>query len=176
LEKESSAIGDDAWADLLARTKTYDIVNSSNVTLNNIYICGIADTSAAPFVEENKETLGDVVLTAGGSNGNSIIPFTVGQENSAVGHKADSLWLLALNKNLSDIKQVETKLFPFTMNNGGSSASQKYVGAEYDISDSNNCIPLIGYTVSSDDPVNSVNYSGFTVGSSVVTLSGLLEV
>jgi hypothetical protein len=176
LEKESGTIDDTTWETLLAKKESYDIVGSSNVTLNNIYICGIADTSAAPIVEESEETLGNVVLTAGGSKGNSIIPFTVGQENSAVGHMADSLWLLALNKDLSDIKQVETKLFPFVMNNKSSSASQKYVGAEYDISDSNNCIPLIGYTVSSDDPVNSVNYSGFTVGSSVVTLSGLYSV
>lgn len=175
LEKESGVIDDDAWNDLLTRTKTYDIVSSSNVILNNIYICGIADTPAAPTIVEDEERVGDVILTASGSNGNSVIPFTVGQENSTVGHKADSLWLLALDKDLSDIKQVETKLFPFVMSGEGSSVSQKYVGSDYDISDSSNCIPLIGYTVNSDDAVNSINYSGFTVGSSVVTLSGLFN-
>lgn len=164
--------GDD-WLALKGSEKSYTIVNSYSVTLKNAYICGIASTSA-PVIGEESDKIGSIVLTASGSEGNSIIPFTVGQENSAVGHRADSLWLLALNNELND-DNVQNKLFPFVIDSssGSSITTQKYVGAKYDISDSNNCIPLIGYSVSSDDAVNSINYSGFTVGSSVVTLSGL---
>ena len=174
LELASGAnIGEGEWTALKESDKSYSIVNSSSVTLKNAYICGIAGTST-PVVEEDSDNMGNIVLTADGSKGNSIIPFTVGQENSTVGHYADSLWLLALSNALND-DNVQNKLFPFVIDSssGSSITTQKYVGAEYDISDSNNCIPLIGYSVSSDDAVNSINYSGFTVGTSVVTLSGL---
>jgi len=171
---EGTKIEESEWAGLKESSTSYNIVDSSNVKLKNAYICGIADTSA-PEIGEDPNTTGNVVLTANGSNGKSIIPFTVGQENSAVGHYADSLWLLALNKEFDDINTVQNQLFPFVIDSssGSSTTTQKYFGPEYDISIEGNCIPLIGYSVSSDDPVNSVNYSGFTVGSSVVTLSGL---
>lgn len=172
LELASDAnIGGEEWTALKESGKSYNIVNSSEVRLNNAYICGIASTSA-PVIGEDPNNFGNIVLTASGSEGNSIIPFTVGQENSAVGHNADSLWLLALSNELND-DNVQSSLFPFVIDGGANSATQKYNKANYDISVNGNCIPLIGYSVSSDGAVNSVNYSGFTVGSSVVTLSGL---
>jgi hypothetical protein len=174
LESVSDAsIKEDEWTELKRRESSYSVTGSSKVELKNAYICGIAGTSA-PVVEEDPNNMGNVVLTANGSEGNSIIPFTVGQDKSTVGHNADSLWLLALKKELKD-DNVQNKLFPFVIDSdsSGSATTQKYAGPAYDISIEGNCIPLIGYSVSSGDPVNSVNYSGFTVGSSVVTLSGL---
>lgn len=171
---EGASIEGSEWTALKERDKSYNVVSGSSgssVVLNNAYICGIASTSA-PVIGEDPNNMGNIVLTASGSEGNSIIPFTVGQENSTVGHRADSLWLLALSNELND-GNVQSKLFPFVIEGGANSAIQKYKKASYDISNSNNCIPLIGYNVSSDGAVNSVNYSGFTVGSSVVTLSGL---
>jgi hypothetical protein len=176
LELASDAsIKDDEWTELKGSGKSYSIVSGSNVELKNAYICGIASTSV-PEIGEDSNNIGNVVLTASASEGNSIIPFTVGQENSTVGHSADSLWLLALSNELND-DNVQKQLFPFVIDSssGSSTTTQKYAGPEYDISADGNCIPLIGYTVSSDDPVNSINYSGFTVGSSVVTLSGLFS-
>jgi len=176
LELASNAsIKDDEWTELKGSKSSYSFVDgsSSSVKLKNAYICGIAGTSV-PVINEDPNTMGNVVLTANGSEGNSIIPFTVGQDKSTVGHNADSLWLLALSKELKD-DNVQNKLFPFVIDSdsSGSATTQKYAGPAYDISIEGNCIPLIGYSVSSGDPVNSVNYSGFTVGSSVVTLSGL---
>jgi len=177
LELASGAsIKEDEWTALKKSEKSYIIDSGSSVELKNAYICGIAG-ALAPVVEEDPNNMGNVVLTASGSNSKSMIPFTVGQDNSTIGHKADSLWLLALKKELSD-DNVQDQLFPFVIDSdsSGSITTQKYAGPKYDISDSNNiCIPLIGYNVSSDDAVNSVNYSGFTVGSSVVTLSGLFS-
>ena len=177
LESVSDAsIKEDEWTELKRRESSYNVTGSSKVELKNAYICGIAGPSA-PVVEEDPNNMGNVVLTASGSKSNSIIPFTVGQDNSTIGHRADSLWLLALSNQLND-ENVQKQLFPFVTDSdsSGSATTQKYAGPKYDISDSNNiCIPLIGYTVSSDDAVNSVNYSGFTVGSSVVTLSGLFS-
>lgn len=170
---EGAKIEVSEWAELKESGKSYNIVDSSNVKLNNAYICGIASTSA-PEIGEDPKTFGNVVLTANGSNSKSMIPFTVGQDNSTIGHRADSLWLLALSNELND-DNVQSKLFPFVIDGSANSSIQKYAGPEYDISVKDNCIPLIGYTVSSDDAVNSVNYSGFTVGSSVVTLSGLFS-
>lgn len=175
LELASGAnIRGDEWTELKGSNKSYNVVSSTSVTLKNAYICGIASTSA-PVIGEDPNSMGSIVLTANGSEGNSIIPFTVGQENSTVGHCADSLWLLALSGSFDNINTVQNKLFPFVIDSssGSSITTQKYVGAEYDISVEGNCIPLIGYGVSSDDAVNSINYSGFTVGTSVVTLSGL---
>lgn len=161
------------WDKLKSEEKSYNIVNSHSVELKNAYICGIAD-AIVPEIGEDPETIGGVVLTAGGNKGNSIIPFTVGQDYSGVGHNADSLWLLALDIGLgNDINEVQKKLFPFKIDGEANRATQKYNKAEYDISDNGRCIPLIGYTVTSDNAVNSVNFSGFTVGSSVITLSGL---
>lgn len=168
---EGANIKEDEWTELKQSEKSYNVDDSSSVKLKNAYICGIAGTSVPTIIEDPNKT-GDIVLTASGSNSKSMIPFTVGQDNSTIGHKADSLWLLALSNELKD-DNVQSNLFPFVIEGGANSAIQKYKKANYDISDSNNCIPLIGYTVLSDDPVNSVNYSGFTVGSSVVTLSGL---
>ena len=166
-----SDITDNDWLSLKESGESYNIVNSSSVTLKNAYICGIAGASV-PTIIEDPDNIGNIVLTASGSNGKSMIPFTVGQDNSTIGHKADSLWLLALSNDLND-DNIQSNLFPFEIDGGANSATQKYNKANYDISVNGNCIPLIGYSVSTDDAVNSVNYSGFTVGSSVVTLSGL---
>jgi hypothetical protein len=177
LESVSDAsIKEDEWTALKRSKSSYSFVDgsSSSVKLKNAYICGIAGTSV-PVIGEDPNNMGNVVLTASGSKSNSIIPFTVGQDNSTIGHRADSLWLLALSNQLND-DNVQDQLFPFVIDSdsNGSITTQKYAGPKYDISDSNNiCIPLIGYNVSSDNAVNSVNYSGFTVGTSVVTLSGL---
>jgi hypothetical protein len=175
LASDASIKGDE-WTELKGKESSYNVTGSSKVELKNAYICGIAG-ALAPVVEEDPNNMGNVVLTASGSKSNSIIPFTVGQDKSTVGHNADSLWLLALKKELND-DNVQNQLFPFVIDsdNSGNATTQKYAGPKYDISDSNNiCIPLIGYNVSSDNAVNSINYSGFTVGSSVVTLSGLFS-
>lgn len=168
---EGANIEGNDWLALKESDKSYNIVNGSSVTLKNAYICGIAGTSV-PAIGEDPDNIGNIVLTANGSNSKSIIPFTVGQDNSTIGHNADSLWLLALSNELNE-DNVQNNLFPFVIDGGANSATQKYNKANYDISVNGNCIPLIGYSVSSDGAVNSVNYSGFTVGSSVVTLSGL---
>ena len=166
---ETTNISLEKWSELKLSEKSYNIDSSSSVTLNNAYICGIANTSVPT---EDPDNTGNIVLTANGSNGKSMIPFTVGQNNQTIGHDADSLWLLALNRDLND-DNVQSNLFPFKIDGEANSATQKYDKAKYDISVEGNCIPLIGYSVSSDDAINSINYSGFTVGSSVVTLSGL---
>ena len=155
--------------------KSYTIKNGSEVELNNVFVCGIAKGTEPTIAPDANGTKGTVVLTVGGSSGESLIPFTVGSSNSGVGHTADSLWLLALQEGFDTLDSVRA-LFPFTIAGNIGPEIQRYSGLSepnLDVSDTSRCIPLIGYNVSSD-VVNNINYSGFTVGESVVTLSGLV--
>ena len=155
--------------------KSYTIENGSEVTLNNVFVCGIASGKKPTIAPDANGTKGTVVLTVGGSSGESLIPFTVGSNNSGVGHTADSLWLLALQEGFKTLDSVRD-LFPFRITGDIGSEIQQYSGLlepNLDVSNTSKCIPLIGYSVSSD-VVNNINYSGFTVGESVVTLSGLV--
>ena len=157
-------------------TKSYTIESGSKVTLNNVFVCGIAKGTAPTIAPDADEQKGTVVLRVGGSSGESLIPFTVGSSNSGVGHTADSLWLLALQEGFETLDSVKA-LFPFTIAGDIGSEIQRYSGlseSNLDVSDTSKCIPLIGYNVSSD-VVNNINYSGFTVGESVVTLNGLVS-
>lgn len=163
---------------LKQKEQSYEIESSTKVKLNNAFICGIAQALVPTIADGGKESMGTVELNASGSNGESKIPFTVGQENQLIGHDADSLWLLSLEPGLT-MDEVILKLFPFTLNSalGNTKAIQKYSGTpdlNFDLSDDKKCFPLIGYSVESSLAVNSINYSGFTVGNSVVTLSGLI--
>lgn len=166
------------WDNLRAAQTSYEIINSSEVNLKNAYVCGMAKATPIPSVDEGQgnENKGTVILNVGGAGSNSIIPFTVGQGMSEVGHKADSLWLIALPKINDDII---LELFPFELDSTvPGSETQRYVGPQninLDLSNKKKCIPLIGYDVSSESVVNNIKYSGFTVGSSVVTLSGLIS-
>lgn len=166
------------WDNLKAARISYEIINSSEVNLKNAYVCGMAKATLIPSVDEGQgnENKGTVILNVGGAGSNSIIPFTVGQGMSEVGHKADSLWLIALPK-INDDNILE--LFPFEIDSTvPGSETQRYTGLQnpnLDLSDKQKCIPLIGYDVSSESVVNNIKYSGFTVGSSVVTLSGLIS-
>lgn len=155
--------------------KSYTIKSGSEVTLNNVFVCGIARGKEPTIVFDADGQKGTVVLRVGGSSGESLIPFTVGSSNSGVGHTADSLWLLALQEDFNTLNSVRA-LFPFTIAGDIGSEIQQYSGlseSNLDVSNPSKCIPLIGYNVSSD-VVNNINYSGFTVGESVVTLSGLV--
>lgn len=169
------------WQKLRTATQSYNIENSTVVTLNNAYICGMSQAALPPTVEPGGvDSKGTVVLTAKGSSGTSKIPFTVGQDKDKVGHIADSLWLLALNKDINEENVLS--LFPFAVDTdtAGQYLTQKYTGVVAEkfklvgTGETPTYIPLIGYDVVATDPVNSVNYSGFTVGESIVTLSGLI--
>ena len=86
--------------DILKRAqKSYTITNNTDVILNNAYICGMLKAKTPVIsADDYQNNKGKVILTAKSSNEDSIIPFTVGQGMSEVGHKADSLWLIALPK------------------------------------------------------------------------------
>lgn len=170
-------VDEQVWNSLKNARISYEIKGSSEVSLKNAYVCGMAKATPIPSVsEEQEENKGTVILNVGGAGSNSIIPFTVGQGMSEVGHKADSLWLIALPKINDD---TILDLFPFELDSTvPGSEIQRYTGprnSNLDLSDKQKCIPLIGYDVSSEGVVNNIKYSGFTVGSSVVTLSGLIS-
>lgn len=170
-------VDEQTWNSLKNARISYEIKGSSEVSLKNAYVCGMAKATLIPSVEEGQEeNKGTVILNVGGAGSNSIIPFTVGQGMSEVGHKADSLWLIALPKINED---TILDLFPFELDSTApGSEIQRYTGprnTNLDLSDKQKCIPLIGYDVSSEGVVNNIKYSGFTVGSSVVTLSGLIS-
>ena len=173
----SEYVDEQTWNNLKNARTSYEIEGSSKVNLKNAYVCGMAKATPIPSVNEGQgdANKGTVVLNVGGAGSNSIIPFTVGQSMSEVGHNADSLWLIALPK-IEDNEIL--KLFPFELDSTvPGSETQIYTGPRYsnfDLSDTNKCIPLIGYSVSSEGAVNNIKYSGFTVGNSVVTLSGLI--
>ena len=173
---DSSYVNEQTWNDLKNARTSYEIEGSSKVNLKNAYVCGIAKGTAPTIAPDADEQKGTVVLRVGGSSGESLIPFTVGSSNSGVGHTADSLWLLALQEGFETLDSVKA-LFPFTIAGDIGSEIQRYSGlseSNLDVSDTSKCIPLIGYNVSSD-VVNNINYSGFTVGESVVTLNGLVS-
>ena len=171
-------VNEQTWNSLKAARTSYKIISSSKVNLNNAYVCGMAKATQIPSVDEGQgdENEGTVILNVGGAGSTSIIPFTVGQGMSDVGHNADSLWLIALPKIEDD---DILGLFPFEIDpTVPGSETQKYTGlrnTKLDLSDPEKCIPLIGYNVSSGGAVNNIKYSGFTVGNSVVTLSGLVS-
>ena len=175
--EHGGSVDKQTWDNLKAARTSYEIINSSEVNLKNAYVCGMAKATPIPSVDEGQGDAdkGTVILNVGGAGSNSIIPFTVGQGMSDVGHNADSLWLIALPKIEDD---EILKLFPFELDSTvPGSETQIYTGprdSNFDLSDTNKCIPLIGYSVSSEGAVNNIKYSGFTVGSSVVTLSGLI--
>ena len=169
-----------SWDILKKASKSYEIKGSSTVSLNNAYVCGMAKATPIPSVDEGgEENKGTVILNVGGAGSNSIIPFTVGQGKSDIGHKADSLWLIALPKNIMADDDDILKLFPFRIDSSNPGyETQIYTGVtdqNFSLSEPSNCVPLIGYSVESQEAVNNIKYSGFTVGSSVVTLSGLVS-
>lgn len=171
-------VNEQTWNNLKAAKTSYTIKGSSKVDLNNAYVCGMAKATQIPSIDEGQgdENKGTVILNVGGAGSTSIIPFTVGQGMSDVGHNADSLWLIALPKIEDD---DILGLFPFEIDSTvPGSETQKYTGlrnTNLDLSNPGKCIPLIGYNVSSEGAVNNIKYSGFTVGNSVVTLSGLVS-
>ena len=117
------------WEKLRTATQSYNIENSTVVTLNNAYICGMSQAALPPTVEPGGvDSKGTVVLTAKGSSGTSKIPFTVGQDKDKVGHIADSLWLLALNKDITEENVLS--LFPFEADPTTTNLelAQKYTG------------------------------------------------
>ena len=158
--------------------KSYTIKNSTTVILNNAYICGMLKAKT-PEIPENIITdtsnKGRIVLTAGSSNENSIIPFTVGQDHKDDGHHIDSLWLVRLKKEIAGQDEV-LNYFPFEQEGDSVTLTHVYNGIKrgYDIKEGE---ALIGYSVSSSNSevVNAMNFSGFTVGDSTITISGLVD-
>lgn len=158
--------------------KSYTINNSTTVILNNAYICGMlkAKTPEMPLdIINDSSNKGRIVLNVVSGDENSIIPFTVGQEHKDEGHNIDSLWLVRLEKKIAGIDEV-SKFFPFTSEGNGAALTHIYTGINpgYNIQSGE---PLIGYSVSSSngEVVNAMNFSGFTVGASTITISGLVE-
>ena len=155
--------------------KSYTINSSTDVLLNNACICGMlkAKTPVIPTETNEPENKGKVILTAESSNEDSKIPFTVGQEKKDDGHIIDSLWLVRLSKEITN--DEISKFFPFESVGGSTTLTHIYKGFEdkYDI---RKCKALIGYSVSSsnNEIVNAMNFSGFTVGKSTITISGLV--
>lgn len=159
--------------------KSYTINNSTTVILNNAYICGMLKAKT-PEIPENiindSSNKGRIVLTAGSDNNeNSIIPFTVGQNHKEDGHHIDSLWLVRLKKEIAGQDEV-LNYFPFTRDGDSTETTHIYSGNKpgYDIKEGE---ALIGYSVSSsnNEVVNAMNFSGFTVGDSTITISGLVD-
>ena len=164
---------------LNAASKSYIIKNSTTVILDNAYICGMLKAKT-PEIPENiindSSNKGRIVLTAGSDNNeNSIIPFTVGQNHKEDGHRIDSLWLVRLKKEIAGQYEV-LNYFPFTRDGDSTETTHIYSGNNpgYDIRDGE---ALIGYSVSSsnNEVVNAMNFSGFTVGDSTITISGLVD-
>ena len=156
--------------------KSYTINSSTDVLLNNACICGMlkAKTPVIPTEANEPENKGKVILTAESSNEDSKIPFTVGQEKKDDGHIIDSLWLVRLSKEITN--DEISNFFPFELVGVSTTSTHIYKGFEdeYDI---RKCKALIGYSVSSsnNEIVNAMNFSGFTVGKSTITISGLVD-
>ena len=165
------------FSELKKVQKSYTINNSTNVILNNAYICGMlkAKTPEMPLdIINDSSNKGRIVLNVVSGEENSIIPFTVGQEHKDEGHNIDSLWLVRLEKGIIGQDEV-SKFFPFTSEGNGAALTHIYTGINpgYNIQSGE---ALIGYDVSSNgDVVNAINYSGFTVGASTITISGLVQ-
>ena len=153
--------------------KSYRITSSTNVDLNNAYICGMlkAETPAISIDDNEK---GKITLTAVSSDEDSIIPFTVGQDKKGDGHTIDSLWLVKLDKQIINRDEV-SKFFPFESVGSTATLTHIYKGVDpsYDIRKGE---ALIGYSVSASNSeiVNALNFSGFTVGKSTITINGLV--
>ena len=164
---------------LNAAQKSYTINNSTTVILNNAYICGMLKAKTPEIPEDiitDTSNKGRIVLIAGSDNNeNSIIPFSVGQERKDDGHHIDSLWLVRLKKVIAGSDEV-LNYFPFTRDGDSTTLTHIYTGIKpgYDIQDGE---ALIGYSVSSsnNEVVNAMNFSGFTVGDSTITISGLVD-
>ena len=160
-------------------SKSYTINNSTTVILNNAYICGMlkAKTPEIPKdIINDSSNKGRIVLTAGSDNNeNSIIPFTVGQNHKEDGHRIDSLWLVRLKKEIAGQDEV-LNYFPFTRDGDSTETTHIYSGNKpgYDIKEGE---ALIGYNVSASNSevVNAMNFSGFTVGDSTITINGLVQ-
>ena len=164
---------------LKGAAKSYTINNSTSVILNNAYICGMLKAKTPEIPEDiitDTSNKGRIVLNAGSDNNeNSIIPFSVGQEHKEDGHRIDSLWLVRLKKEIAGQDEV-LNYFPFTRDGDSTATTHIYTGIKsgYDIQEGE---ALIGYSVSSsnNEVVNAMNFSGFTVGDSTITISGLVD-
>ena len=158
--------------------KSYTINNSTSVILNNAYICGMLKAKTPEIPEDiitDTSNKGRIMLIARSSDENSIIPFSVGQEHKEDGHRIDSLWLVRLKKEIAGQDEV-LNYFPFTRDGDSTATTHIYTGIKsgYDIQDGE---ALIGYSVSSsnNEVENAMNFSGFTVGDSTITISGLVD-
>ena len=164
---------------LKGAAKSYTINNSTSVILNNAYICGMLKAKTPEIPEDiitDTSNKGRIVLNAGSDNNeNSIIPFSVGQDHKEDGHRIDSLWLVRLKKEIAGQYEV-LNYFPFTRDGDSTTLTHIYTGIKpgYDIQEGE---ALIGYSVSSsnNEVVNAMNFSGFTVGDSTITISGLVD-
>lgn len=164
--------------ELKKAAKSYTIINNTNVFLQNAYICGMLKAKTPVIsADDYQNNKGKVILTAESDNNeNSIIPFTVGQDHKGDGHIIDSLWLVRLDKEITNRDEI-LKFFPFKSEGDSATLTHIYKGVDglsYDISGGK---ALIGYSVSSSngEVVNAMNFSGFTVGASTITISGLVE-
>lgn len=158
--------------------KSYTINNSTSVILNNAYICGMLKAKTPEIPEDiitDTSNKGRIMLIARSSDENSIIPFSVGQDHKEDGHRIDSLWLVRLKKEVAGQDEV-LNYFPFTRDGDSTATTHIYTGIKsgYDIQEGE---ALIGYSVSSsnNEVVNAMNFSGFTVGDSTITISGLVD-
>ena len=158
--------------------KSYTINNSTSVILNNAYICGMLKAKTPEIPEDiitDTSNKGRIMLIARSSDENSIIPFSVGQDHKEDGHVIDSLWLVRLKKEVAGQDEV-LNYFPFTRDGDSTATTHIYIGIKsgYDIQEGE---ALIGYSVSSsnNEVVNAMNFSGFTVGDSTITISGLVD-
>ena len=158
--------------------KSYTINNSTSVILNNAYICGMLKAETPEIPEDiitDTSNKGRIMLIARSSDENSIIPFSVGQDHKEDGHRIDSLWLVRLKKEVAGQDEV-LNYFPFTRDGDSTATTHIYTGIKsgYDIQEGE---ALIGYSVSSsnNEVVNAMNFSGFTVGDSTITISGLVD-
>lgn len=155
--------------------KSYIITSNTTVILNNAYICGMLKAETPVIsADDYSQNKGKIILTAKSSNEDSKIPFTVGQEKKDDGHIIDSLWLVRLGKEITN--DEVSKYFPFTPEGNTATLTHIYSGINsgYDIGSGE---ALIGYDVSSSngEVVNAMNFSGFTVGASTITISGLVD-
>ena len=158
--------------------KSYTINNSTSVILNNAYICGMLKAKTPEIPEDiitDTSNKGRIMLIARSSDENSIIPFSVGQDHKEDGHVIDSLWLVSLKKEVAGQDEV-LNYFPLTRDGDSTATTHIYTGIKsgYDIQEGE---ALIGYSVSSsnNEVVNAMNFSGFTVGDSTITISGLVD-
>ena len=158
--------------------KSYTIKNSTTVILSNAYICGMLKAETPEIPEDiitDTSSKGQIKLIARSSNEDSIIPFTVGQDFKGDGHIIDSLWLVRLKKVITGKDEV-LNYFPFTRDGDSTATTHIYSGTKsgYDIKDAE---ALIGYSVSASngETVNAMNFSGFTVGDSTITINGLVQ-